>query len=356
MFSSKANILRGRKVADVLAGSWRESPPVLNLPPPEMEKITPLLLNSGAAALLWRRIEQSANLRQSSFVLPYREAYRYQAIHAAAREREIAHIFKLFRAAEVEPILIKGWAIARHYPASSLRPQGDIDLCVRPEQYRTAQKISESTDARRYHIDLHEGFVKLDIENIDDLYARSELIKICETEARVLCAEDHLRLLCSHTLGHGACRALWLCDVAVAVEKRPKNFDWRICFSDDPVRANWVACAVLLAHELLGLSIDDSPVREVLKRLPRWTIPTVLRQWGVLTESHGLRKPFASYLHNPKGVVKALRTRYPNRIEATVSSKRAFDESIGLPLQIANIFLRASQFMSETARRRRKKL
>jgi hypothetical protein len=356
MFSSNTNILRGQEVADVLAGAWRDSPTVSNLSTVKFEQITPLLLNSGAAALLWRQIEQSANLRQSSFFLPYREAYRYQAIHGIAREHEIAHIFKLFRAAEVEPVLIKGWAIARHYPASSLRPQGDIDLCVRSEQYQTAQKILENTDARRYHIDLHQGFVKLDIENVNDLYARSELIKICEIEARVLSAEDHLRLLCSHALGHGACRALWLCDIAVAVEKRPKNFDWQICFSDNPVRANWVACAVLLAHELLGLSIDDTPVREVLKRLPDWTVQTVLRQWGVLTESHGVRKPFAAYMHNPKGVIKALQMRYPNRIEATISSRRAFDESSGLPLQMANIFWRAAEFLTETAKRRRKKL
>jgi hypothetical protein len=95
-------------------------------------------------------------------------------------------------------------------------------LCVRTEQYQTAQRLLENTDVRRYHIDLHRGFLKLDIENINDLYSRSELIKICEIEARVLGAEDHLRLLCSHALGHGACRALWLCDIAVAVEKRPK--------------------------------------------------------------------------------------------------------------------------------------
>jgi hypothetical protein len=61
-------------------------------------------------------------------------------------------------------------------------------------------------------------------------------------------------------------------------------------------------------------------------------------------------------MHNPKGVIKALQMRYPNRIEATISSRRAFDESSGLPLQMANIFWRAAEFLTETAKRRRKKL
>lgn len=147
--------------------------------------------------------------------------------------------------------------MARLSRAPGLRPAGDIDLCVRPEQYEKAQRVIQKTEARRSHIDLHKGFAKLDLEKIDCLFARSQLVKVDETEVRVLGAEDHLRLVCNHLLGHGACQAVWLCDVAVAVETRLESFDWQICFSDNHQQANWVACAILLAHKLL-LTLRDA--------------------------------------------------------------------------------------------------
>lgn len=348
MFSSNAIISRGRAVADALCNFWRASPPALNLSATEFERIAPLLLGSGAAALVWRRIEQSLNLRQSSSVQPFQEIYQFQTAYAAVREREIAQVFNLLRSEGIEPILIKGWAIARRYPAPGLRPPGDIDLCVRPEQFQAAQRLLQISDARRYHIDLHRGLSKLDAEDIDDLYARSELVKINKIDyVRVLCGEDHLRLLSSHLLGHGACRPIWLCDVAAAVETRPKHFDWQICFSRNRTRANWSACAILLAGELLDLSIENIPVNEAIRQLPRWVVPTILKQWGAGSKPHGSRKAFADYLRRPKGVLKALRTRYPNRIEATASSKVSFDQSPGTPLQIADVFRRTARFLQD---------
>src|SRR5262249_27066034 len=40
------------------------------------------------------------------------------------------------RAGDVEPLLMKGPAIARHYAERGLRPFSDLDLAVRPDQYR----------------------------------------------------------------------------------------------------------------------------------------------------------------------------------------------------------------------------
>ena len=45
--------------------------------------------------------------------------------------------------------------------------------------------------------------------------------------------EDQLRQLCLHLLRHGACRPLWLCDVAVMLESLPGDFDWDRCLGGD---------------------------------------------------------------------------------------------------------------------------
>ncbi len=66
-------IERGSKVADALKGAWRDanaSLPALEITSEELERLSPLLLNSGAVALIRRRIEQSPHLRQS-FAAPW---------------------------------------------------------------------------------------------------------------------------------------------------------------------------------------------------------------------------------------------------------------------------------------------
>ena len=71
-----------------------------------------------------------------------KQAYRLYTLHAAIHESEIKQVINLLAQVGVEPILVKGWSIARDYPEPALRPYGDIDLFVRPEQY----DVSESPD------------------------------------------------------------------------------------------------------------------------------------------------------------------------------------------------------------------
>src|SRR5262249_11103226 len=137
-------------------------------------------------------------------------------------------------------------------------------------------------------VDLHRGladgsmaFALLNDHPLEALYERSQLVALGEVNVHVLGPEDHLRLLCLHMLGHGAHRPLWLCDVAIVLESRPPDFDWELCLSGDRRRSDWVACALGLAHHLLGAEIAGTPVEERARRLPRWLIPTVLRQWEV---------------------------------------------------------------------------
>ena len=126
---------RGRLVAELLAGAWRDAPPAPGLSAAELAAVTPLLLASGGAALAWRRVRVSESLRATPAAHQLRQAYRLHTLEAALHERNIKQVFALLRAAGVEPLLVKGWAVARLYTEPGARPYGDIDLCVRPADY-----------------------------------------------------------------------------------------------------------------------------------------------------------------------------------------------------------------------------
>ena len=159
---------RGELVAAVLAGAWRPSPPPLSLSLTGLAEITPLLLRTGSAGLGWWRV-RSSELRTSSAALQLQQAYRIYILKAAAQKRRIVRAITLLRSAGVEPLLVKGWAIARLYPERGLRPYGDIDLCVRPEQYAVALAVL-APEPERANVDLHEGLSQLHRPSLDDVY------------------------------------------------------------------------------------------------------------------------------------------------------------------------------------------
>src|SRR5262249_8498138 len=143
------------------------------------------------------------------------EAYRMHALHSAIHESDVRQLWPLFRSSGIEPVLVKGLAVARWYPEPGLRPYGDLDLCFRPDDFARASSIVGSPQAQRFYIDPHDGFAKLDRRSAADLLDFATKAAVGEIEIDVLGFEDQLRILCTHLLRHGAWRPLWLCDIAV---------------------------------------------------------------------------------------------------------------------------------------------
>jgi hypothetical protein len=274
------------------------------------------------------------------------QAYRLNTLHNIIKERIIERAFTLLRSIEVEPILVKGWAAARLYPEQGLRPYGDIDLCVRPERFTDAEAALKNLPDIAYEVDLHCGFAKFGGGSVEAIYARSHLVRLGETEARVLCAEDHLRFLSIHMLREGAWRPLWLCDIAVAIESRSEDFDWDSCLTENRRLADWVICAVRLAQELLDADLSRTPAAQTTKQLPRWLVPTILKEWESQfpSMSERYRAPMARFLHHPAGILKGLRHRWPNPIEATIDMRAPFNGLPRLPFQFGNCVTRTAKF------------
>src|SRR5215216_37124 len=264
----------GKLVASTLKGTWRRYPPPLDISAEELETVAPLLLGSGAGALGWWRVRHT-DLSQTPAALQLQDAYRLHSLQSALHEAQIKEVISLLRSAGVAPVLVKGWSVARLYPEMGLRPYGDIDLCFRPEQFSSAESILLRPTGKRYDVDLHEGFSKLDGMDLEELLARSKTVMLDGVELQVLGYEDQLRILCTHLLRHGAWRPLWLCDIAAAIEALPDAFDWARFLGNDPLQSDWIACALGLAHQLLGVDVEHTPVAARAKNLPSWLLPHV---------------------------------------------------------------------------------
>ena len=336
----------GKLVAHLLYGAWRQTPPELYCSAADLDAVTTQLMGSGSAGLGWRRIS-ATDLRTSPAAIQLQQAYRLQSLYAGLHEIEIEQVIALLRAAGVEPLLVKGRAAAQFYPERGLRPYGDIDLCFETKQIATALAVLESPEGQAFNVDPHDGLDEFYGLSLDELLTRSQMIKVGKIEVRVPCFEDHLRILCIHFLKHGAWRPLSLCDVASALESRPANVDWDRCLGSNKRRADWVACTIGLAHQLLGARLDGAPVASRAEHLPRWLIPAVLKQW---------EKPYpgwnetpellVTHLRNPFSLKTELAKRWPNPIKATMYFSAPFSEFPRLPFQLCSFVSQGARFLA----------
>lgn len=319
-----SSLSAGRALADVLAGSWRQEPLFLSpetIGASQLEALLPLLAGSGAGALAWRRLRHSA-LAQHPVALMLQKRHFKQALDAKLQERDLLYVFQTLQAVEVRPLLAKGWATARLYPETGLRAVGDIDLLIDPAGKAATEKalgitVIENSLGGQWDIKTQVPAI-YQISNAA-LFAHQEHVKLGETEIAVLGAEDQLRILCLHFLKHGGWRPLWLCDVAVALESRPQNFNWERCLGHDKRCAQRILCTLGLAHQILGASLEGTPVAERSIRPPVWMVSAILKRWGA--PPTGLvfrREPFLDSLRTQPNFWQAMRKRWPDSVQATM--------------------------------------
>jgi hypothetical protein len=350
---------RASLVARALTSAWYTAPLPLDISIDELNQITPLLLGSGAGSLGWHRI-RSSHLKTEKPAVELQQAYRKHTLEAALHESHIKQSFSLLRDAGIEPILVKGWAIARQYPEKGLRPYDDVDLIVRPEEQPSAESLISTVESLQGYVDIHCGLSAVDpVDANGDWNSRTRLAMLGDLEVRILKPEENLRTLCLHLLRHGAFRPLWLCDIAVAVESRGQDFDWDRCLSSNKRVADWVASTIALAHKVLGARIEDTPIQQRAKKLPSWLPKSLLEQWErPFSRAHGVarhRAPMASYIRNPSGLFSDLRARWPNPIEATIYMRGSFNALPRWPFQVGECVDRTMRFVTRLPKSVREK-
>jgi hypothetical protein len=318
----------GEILCQVYAGAWRSAPSSLVLTGDDILPIMPRLLDLDGAGLVWPRLSsQTQGLRAASMALEY--GYERQVVENANAPGRIAGVVSLLREAGIEPILFKGWSVARLYPPPLVRLTGDIDLLVCPDEFELARVTLKAHPARG-QVDLHHDAMWVDLPRAD-VREFTEVIDIDGTPVRVLVPELQLHVLCHHFMRHACLRPLWLCDIALLLESRAADFDWELCLGDNRRRRGWVLTAIGLAHHLLGAEIDDTPVAAEARRLPRWLIPAVLSRWEM-----GERPPPAVFTDlESRGLLGMVARRWPEPIGATVYMRAPFNGFPRLPIQLA---------------------
>ncbi|HKP39341.1 MAG TPA: nucleotidyltransferase family protein [Pyrinomonadaceae bacterium] len=329
----------------MLERSWRAVPGPLSISPEDIHEVAPQLLATGTGALAWHCI-QSLDPPSTGPFLDLRNAYRQHAAESAVHQINTSDIFTRVRAAGIEPVLFKGWGLARLYPDAGLRPYGDIDLWV--EDLQELSAALPSGDERVYCVDPHVSFYPQYERSFDDVMRNSHLVNLDDVRVRVPADEDQLRFICLHFLFHGAWRPLWLCDIALMVELTDSKFDWDRCLGGKRKHADWIACAIGLAHQLLGADVSGTPVEKRAQTLPRWLTTAVLKQWekgNGMSLAESLSFSLPRRLLNPRTLVSAISEHWRNPIQASVEVNAWFNESPRLFFQFVSAFPRIPEFI-----------
>jgi len=319
----------------LLARSWDRDPAPVELPGDAFAAAAELLLASGAGALAWRRI-RGGPLAATAAGQQLRDAYRQHAITAAAHEHVLKESLRLLREVGIDPILTKGWSVARLYPDPGLRPYGDVDLFVDSADRARAAAHLAAGEAQDWPVDLTHH--DLPPEDAAGLFARSRVVPLDGVPVRVLAPEDQLRQLTTHQLRHALWRPLWLVDVAVLLESLEPGFDWDRALAGPRAVRDGVTCVAALAGRLLGARLDGTPLAGA--RLPRWLAPAVTAQWAGLTTHYYDGVPLAAHLGSPRRLLAAIRQRWPSPIQATVSRGAPFNDWPRWPFQVADCAIR----------------
>jgi hypothetical protein len=239
--------------------------------------------------------------------------------------------------------------VARLYAEEGLRPYADVDLCIRPEQAAEGRR-AQGAVTEDCSIDLHLGLHHLDDRALADVYERSEQVALEGGRVRILGAEDHLRLIALHMLGHGAWRPVWLVDISVALERRPASFDWGRFESGSPRRTQWASTALRLAHLLLDADVEGVPGPLVRGPTPGWAVATILDAWGFdgRRVPQGARLPLA-HARGVPSLFSGLWARWPDPLEATVGVGAPINAFPRWPVQLAECVARVTRFLRAPA-------
>ena len=312
----------------------------------DLEAIQPLLVRSGAAPLAWWALRDTP-LATDLHAEDLRDLFRMQALRVAIATNGLQMLVDACRARGVDPIVGKGWAVARWYPAQGLRPYGDFDLYAPSSDFATLVDVVKVLFPKlKTAVDLHRGASYHDDRDFAVLRARSRLVPVGQTLARIYGPEDALRLACVHLLAEGAIRPPWLCDVAAILSKLPDEFDWDYFASGDPKRTEWAFVALGLAHEVLGADISRVPMRPAVRVRPAWLAESVFKLWGEAPSSKGNRVPVRDARRSVWTLITSLFQKWPNPIEATVGVGGRFSDAPRLPYQIADAARRATKLFA----------
>ncbi len=308
----------GLRIAKTLAGCWRPASSSGSTKVDLSDSEIVFFLQSGAGALLWKQMRQQGHKYNECH-----QAYRLHAMQAVIHEANIVRLVQRLNDAGIDFLLVKGWAVARLYPEPGLRPYGDIDIAVSPDQWQDAANLLLHSEGVFGPVDLHQAIPDLPDRSWPDLWRHRQLVAIGSTSFAIPSPEDQLRHHTLHFLRHGAWRPLWACDIAALLASNSDDFDWDYCLSGKPRLSQWLLAGIGAVIRLFDVPVSKVIVSKCRQAEFDWLSTTILRQWGGhrIGDSHNTdNRPLLSYWRNPAKVISAIADRCPNAIEAAIKA------------------------------------
>lgn len=257
------------------------------------------------AGLVYHALKPHADGLPSFVIDSLRDSNRLISQHNLLLAGEMMRLVRLFDGAEVPVVPLKGPALAASiYSRFSLRPAGDIDFLVHPEDLRAGAETLKASGYEPYTepseaveleaaqlgreffneergvvAELHGYF--LNTVHQFELEPEAVWTRLGETnldgrQIPRLSAEDTMLYLCAHGGKHWYERLKWLCDIAELL-RSDVEIAWPVLRARAKKlrseRLLWLGC--LLSHELLQAPVPPDLVAEA--RRDR-AVPRLARQ------------------------------------------------------------------------------
>lgn len=229
--------------------------------------------------------------------------YRTNWIWNRRLRGEQRRIVDAILASGIDVVLVKGVTLAaRYYGEIALRPVGDIDVLVRPEDAADCGRILTTCGytplpgrekPTQWHalvnralayrgdagitIDLHWALASL--PPYVAAFPQAEIWNCAESldpsgpSTKRLSTADELRFLCYHYAAqHRDKRLIWLVDIAEILRTLPSTWDWPRFVSDTIARglATPVAAALDMAQRVLNVKIPAKVMVELHTAASQW--------------------------------------------------------------------------------------
>lgn len=239
-------------------GAPRAASP-LKLTANDWDALVPLARKHGASGLLYRAIQTLERDDIPQVVLAtLRETYLHTHLAQRLAYEELAALLAEFQRHDLEMIVLKGAALAKTiYPDAALRPFGDLDLLVRPEdnaraaeilrarEFQIAVEMEREQDSALwgqqtfYRAGNHPARVELHWHLFVMPYYRNRAprawfwehrapLQIYQHTAQAFDAAANLIHLSAHSsLHHPDTRLIWLYDLALLMEQERARLDWQ---------------------------------------------------------------------------------------------------------------------------------
>lgn len=281
---------RGHRIADLLRGIWR--PNVFSWDRAVDERLVTALKAGGVFGVASRRLVG----QDGPFAAELRITLPCQALVADVHAMQLADMLAPLRAAGIDPILLKGLAVARYYPVAGCRQLGDIDLLLPPAHLdrasavvaelgyrhqtrtRAGSSFSVTTRGPEGAVDLRTHLWPLPDTDACAALRSDHRAAVNGVDVRVLPRDLEIRYLAVHAAKHGFARPIWLCDLAAAVE-HGADLDWDRLAKGSRHIQSCILASLGLTSRLLGLELPPD-VQHRSEPVAAWIESQVLARWG----------------------------------------------------------------------------